>query len=343
MHPIMRTIVAAAALLLPTFGCSLGDVPPEDQPDEAADRVAGQYELTSTYNIAASEGVPGLIGDVIAPLAGLRDDPAGTIFEILEANGGAVADLIGLLPSNVRADVEREINDYVAEQVAAGGGAGDIIAWVDQIAGILTHFEVVSQFEIGRADESGVASANHSLAAVRFELDTGPQEVVVSELISTLTIARGVDCSINGSEISIAEHAFHLPLGDLAVVGFNKALEGSLGARNISEALGLVIDCADVVERIGPVCISSFCIDPAEIENLCTSGLDAIANEIEEQIAKIDFAELRLTGGRAALEDVAKQDGFGQIDQWAGGSWKTAIEIDGLRVPVDATFSASRM
>ena len=72
-------------------------------------------------------------------------------------------------------------------------------------------------------------------------------------------------------------------------------------------------------------------------------GLDAVANEVERQIAKIDFTELRLSGGQAVLEDVKADNAGGQIDQWAEGTWETALAIDNLRIPVIAEFTATRM
>lgn len=339
----MKSLALAITLLFLAVSCvgELGsggdDVEPEEQ-----DTVAGTYELTSSYDLSTSDALPGLLGDALGPLTGLRDDPGATILTILENTGGAIGDLIGLLPSSLRAELEAEINDFVAAQIAGGAAAGDIIMWVDQIADILTNFQVISHFEIGSVD-GGVANANHRLAAVGFVLDGQMQRIDTPEVIDTLTIARDVECQVSGAEISIAEHAFHLPLGQLAVTGFNQVLQSTLGAADVGQALAMVIDCADVAASIGPLCIDVFCIDESEIADVCSDGLAAVAAEIEGLIAEIDFAELRLSGGRAALEDAAKQDGFGQIDRWAGGSWTTAFEIDGLVVPVEASFIAERL
>ena len=337
----MRATIAVATLFFLAPGCVDGDGSPEPE-QEAADLVAGRYEITTVYDLSASEGVPSLVGDILTPLAGLRDDPGGTLIGILESEGGPIGDLLSVLPSSLKDELDQQIDDYVAGQIAAGGAAGDIIVWIDEIAGILTHFEVVSQFEVGRSD-AGVASANHSLAAVRFELGGATQTVNTPDLINTLTIARGVECSVDETEIAIAEHAFHLPLGDFAVVGFNQALEATLGAADVGAALGMVIDCPALAADIGELCLDFLCIPESDIADLCQSGLDLVAAEIEKQIASIEFAELRLAGGSAALEDAVKGDFAGQIDRWGSGHWQSEIEIDGLVVPVEAPFTASRL
>ena len=337
----MRSIFFAA-LLLPTLACDLGQAGSpdgEDNTDDPSDMLSGRYEVTTHYDLSEATGFSGVIG----PLAELRDDPAKTILSILEDTDDTVADILDLLPSSLRSQLEDSINNYVNEQIAAGGAAGDIVKWVDQVATILSNFNVVSTFEMGRAT-NGAASGDHSLAAIRFEVDGAVREVPITEIVSVLTIARGVRCEISDDgRMSIAEHAFHLPLGQLAVVGFNQILTSSLGAKNLNEALALAIDCNEIADSIGELCLGPVCISQSKIADVCSGGIDAVASEVESQIAKIDFTELRLSGGQAVLEDVKADASGGQIDQWAGGTWETALAIDDFRIPISAEFTATRM
>lgn len=331
----MRTQVAAATLLFVAVatGCAVGDVEPTgDEDDTGDDSVAGRYELTSRYDLSTSDALPGMLGAVLDPLTNLRDDPGGTLFDILESRGGGLANLLDLLGPGVRADLEQRINDYVADQIANGGIAGEVVVWVDEIAGILTDFEVVSQFEVGKATD-GLATGDHTLTGVRFTFEGERRDVAVAEIVSSLTIARGVDVEIDGSRIIFADHGFRFPLGELAVTGINKFLDAKLGAGDISEALGLVLDCPALAADVGPVCLGDFCIDDQQIADLCTSAVDAVAGELEDAIASIDFAELQMNGGRASLAS----------DRWDGGTWQSAFDIDGLVLPVEASFTASRM
>lgn len=349
LHPDMRTIVAAAALL-PLIACGLGEVPDNpDNDEESSDPLAGRYELVTTYDLSAGEGAPSIFGDVLGPLSGIREDPAGTVFEILEASGDGIANLLDLLPPDLRANLEQQINNYVNQQIAAGGTAGEVIIWIDDIAGVLTHFEVVSEFEIGRADAAGIAEGTHTLGAVRFQFQGETQTVPINDLISTLTVARDVDIEMvdasGGVEVAIADHAFHLPLGELAVVGFNALLERSLGATSVNDALTQLVDCPSLAASVGPQCLGDFCIGETEIANVCAKGLEAVGNEIEKAVGSIDFAELRLSSGRAAVQGVTKDDGllFGQVDRWSGGAWSSQLDLSGLALPVGATFEATRL
>jgi hypothetical protein len=332
------------------FGCTDGG---EDEPEggQEPDPVAGTYEVTSTYDVSSSEVLPELVGNAIGPLTGLSEDPAGTLIAILQASGSqTVDDLLDAIPSQLMDAFKNAVNDFIFDQIAAGGTGADIIQWTDDIAGMLTAFDVVTRLEVGRRNDSGVAGANHTLAAVAFNLRGERQLVDTPELINTLTVARDVECSISGpgdgDRISIGEHAFHLPLGDFAVIGFNQALEASFGAPNLQAALGQIIDCQALAAQVADICVFSLCVGhEAEIAGFCNEGLATLAAEVEERIASIDFAELRLAAGDAALLDAGKEDGIadGLIDVMDGGSWQTDVEIDGLVLPVPASFRAIRL
>lgn len=344
-------IRAACLALLPLsllIGCAADEDPAPG--DSGPDPVSGRYQVTSTYDLSQSDAVPDVIGNALEPLSGLSEDPAGTLIAVLQASGSpALNDLLDAIPSSLLDAFEGAVNDFVFDQIDKGGTAADIILWTDDIAGILTHFEVISNLDLGRPDETGAARADHTLAAVSFEMRGETQLVDTPDIINTLTVARDVDCTIEssgeGEAITIANHAFHLPLGDFAVVGFNQALQSSLGVPDLHAALGLAIDCPALAQKVASICLGPVCVGhEAEIEGFCDDGLEAVASEVEARIASIDFAELRMSSGQAVLLDAAKADAptDGRIDAMDGGHWASDFEIDGLVIPVDASFRAVR-
>lgn len=314
---------------------------------DGADPVAGRYEVTSSFDLSQSEAIPALIGDALAPLSDFRDDPAGSLIAVLESTDAPVlTDLLDAVPDSLRGLLVDAVNDYVFDQLYEGVPVADELAtWTDDLATMLTRFDVVTELGVGTLDAAGNASASHTLAAISFQLRGATRLVDTPALLDQLTSARNVSCNVElgdgGGRIDIGAHAFHLPLGNFAVVAFNQGLEETLGVANTRAALGLLVDCgalaADVAGKcLGPVCIGH----EAELEAFCDAGLDALAAEVEARIASIDFAELRLSAGAAEVADAAAGDGL--IDRMDQGQWQTELDVDGRAVPVPASFVATR-
>lgn len=341
-------LVAAALPLALVLGCAGdGGGGMQDGPaggDEGSDPVAGRYEVTSTFDLSQSEVIPGLIGDALGPLTSFREDPAGSLLALLESTDApVVTDLLDAVPDSLRDKLLDAVNDYVFDQLYDGVPVADEIAtWTDDLANMLTHFDVMTELGLGTVDEAGNLSASHTLAAISFQLRGETRLVDTPALLDQLTVARNVSCNValGESRIDIGDHAFHLPLGNFAVVAFNQGLEKTLGVGSTREALGLLIDCgglaADVASKcVGPVCIGH----ESEIEAFCDAGLDALAAEVEARIASIDFAELHLAAGAGQVADAAAEDGL--VDR-IEGEWQTELNVDGKAVPVPAAFVATR-
>jgi hypothetical protein len=74
-------------------------------------------------------------------------------------------------------------------------------------------------------------------------------------------------------------------------------------------------------------------------------GLDLVASTIEARIAAIEYAELSLADGRASLAAGEKQDAAGRamFDRMQSGTWQAAVNVNGVAVPVGATFTGRRL
>jgi hypothetical protein len=333
--------VLASALLLSAAGAGGGggddaeEVPPE--------AVVGHYEVTSTYNAAGA--LPDVATDTLGILDGLADDPAGTLIDLAEQAGAP----IDWVPDSLRDKFADWVNDYIASRVFQGAPVTEEIArWTQDIAGMLHHFDIISAMDLATVD--GSTAANHVLAAVAFDFRGARRVVDTPDIVEQLTIARDVSCSIEGAgageaRLDVGDHAFHMPLGDFAVVGFNMGLEQVLGIADLHAALELLIDCPGLAADVSSRCLGPICVGHSdEIEGFCRMGIDLVVNEVESRIASVEFAELHLASGEAAMLDAAKDDTTldGTYDQIDRGVWQAIVNIDGVELPVDATFAGTR-
>jgi hypothetical protein len=346
----LASLALPAVLLL---GCSSGgDGPGGGGGDPASESgLAGRYEITSHYDLSQADGVPERVSDAIAALTGLSDDPAGTIIALLEAADiAALNHLLDAVPPSLVNAVKGWINDYVARRLYDGSPvAGQIAEWADNIATILTDFEIITTLDLGNS-VGGSATANHSLAAVAFQLEGSRRLVDTPDLIDQLSAARDVRCEIAGDAdgaelIDIGDHAFHLPLGDFALVAVNQAISAKLGVPDLRGAIGLLIDCGGLAQEISSKCLFNVCVGhKAELEAFCDAGLDQVAARIEDKIAAIDYAELQLAAGQAVLVD-GKADAAadGRVDAMEQGAWQAVFDLDGHDLAVEASFTGRRL
>jgi hypothetical protein len=336
-----QTYVAATLTFLLSAACTGGGGGSEEEvPPEA---VVGQYEVTSTYNAAGA--LPDVATDTLGILSHLADDPANTLID-LAAEAGAPIDWV---PDALRDKFADWVNDYIASRLFQGAPVTEEIArWTEDIAGMLHHFDIVSQIDLATVD--GATSANHVLAAVAFDFRGSRRTVDTPAIVDQLTIARDVSCSIEGAgdgeaRLDIGDHAFHMPLGDFAVDGFNMGLKEVLGIADLHAALELLIDCPGLADDVSSKCFGPVCVGHHdEIQGFCEMGIDLVVDQIESRIASIEFAELHLASGEAAMLDAAKGDSTldGSYDQIDQGVWQARVNIDGTELPVDATFVGVR-
>jgi hypothetical protein len=364
----LRTLgrLAIALPLATLVACGNGDGadpagPADDDDTDQMDPVAGRYAITSHFDLSTAEGTPARAQGAIAALAGLADDPAGTMFDLLEAADVPVLDqLLGAIPDALVDQVAGWINDHVVDRVYDGVPVTQQLAGLaDDLATALTDFEVMSDLDLGTIDAAGAAGASHMLAAVAFQLDGARREVDTPAIVDQLSVASDVACQVSlasgddatagTGHIEIGDHAFHLPLGDFLVVALDQVMMEKYGVPDLRAALELMIDCAALADSVASRCVgigpAEVCVGhQSEIEAVCDAGLDQVAERVEDQIARIDYAEIRLRAGRADLADEAEGDVLadGVIDRLAPGSWTADLDVDGHALPTTATFTGVR-
>src|SRR5689334_22765341 len=105
-----------ALFLVIASGAGCGDGGAADPGPPPADlRVDGNYQIVSTYDLTAGSVLPEPVATYAQEIAGLRNDPAGTMFKLLDDAGVPLAsDLIGALPGPVADQLKSAVNDFFA-------------------------------------------------------------------------------------------------------------------------------------------------------------------------------------------------------------------------------------
>lgn len=309
----------------------------------------GAYQVTSSYD--ATGALPEVVGDSLQTLTGLHDDPAGTMIALLQdANVPIVDELLDSIPDSLRDQFEGWVNDYIASRVYMGVPVSEEIArWAGDLSGILTRFDIITDLDLARLDTGGETDANHMLTAVAFDLRGDRRVIDTPAIVEQLTIARTVPVAVTsddagGGTIEIGDHAFHMPLGDFALVGFNQALSAAFGAGDLTGLLGGMIDCPGLAANIAGKCFGPVCVGHEDqIEEFCMAGIDLVVAEVERRITSVEFVEMHHAAGSGVLLGEAKTDGTATVfDTIEEGTWDASVNIDGVSVPVGATFVGVR-
>jgi len=308
-----------------------------DSPDAVA-QIAGDYEVTSAFDLRNSPDVPQIVSDALGPLSSLADDPAGALLTALEGTG--VGDLIDSLPSAIRSIVESQINNYIQDKLYEGVPvAGQIADITDMIATIVTDFEVISNLQVGTADAAGNANAEHSLVAIAYPLDGERHVVATPEIINALTVARDVSINVDlaSNTINFGDHAMQLPLGDFAVTAFHQGLESQFGITDLGAALNDMVDCNGLAANIGDVQIAGFTVvNESQLAGFCVQGLNQAASQVDAQIRKLDMAQLHFAGGTGSVSMQSSQ--VSGMD----GTWQSELGINSGGFNLPSLFKAVR-
>src|SRR5262245_21612102 len=97
------------------MGAGCGDDNAGPGPAPADLRVDGNYEIVSTYDLSVGSVLPQPVATYAQEIVGLRNDPAGTLFRLLDQAGVPLAsDLMDALPDPAANELKKWINDFVA-------------------------------------------------------------------------------------------------------------------------------------------------------------------------------------------------------------------------------------
>src|SRR4051812_49788338 len=110
-----RIGVTVLLVLSAAGGCGKNDAEPGPPPADL--QVAGTYEIVSTYDFTAAGLLPAPVATYAKAIVGLRTDPAGTLFFLLdEAGGPGASDPLAALPGPGGRQPQERINETNARR-----------------------------------------------------------------------------------------------------------------------------------------------------------------------------------------------------------------------------------
>jgi hypothetical protein len=117
----------------------------------------------------------------VQAIVGLRNDPASTMFKLLDDAGVPLAsDLMGALPGPVADQLKKAINDFFAADLYGGVPvSSELDALAATIETVLARPDVVSRLSLPAPDVTGATTATHRLEELRYHLYGGAVEVRV--------------------------------------------------------------------------------------------------------------------------------------------------------------------
>lgn len=324
------------ACLLTVAGC-----PPED---EGAPKVTGTFSVTSTMDIRVSNVLPEVIYGKLEVLRGLRDDPGGTFFDLLEEAG---LPLVSELRDKIPDAVEDKVGDWIDDAIPASVDA-QIDALLTAADTSLGKFDLISELTLPAGDSGGHAQATHGLKTVHFTIDGRTVDIAIpaSSAPPFVTVASVAALVGKGGEngadarLTLAQHTFGLQYGEYAYQLIENHVQARFGV-DLRGYLGNLVNCPAVAESVSKKCVLGVCVGhAAELQQLCEEGLDAAVSKLHDKLAEQRFDAIVFASGTADLWDDTAEDGV--LDLLDGGVWQASINLgQGLR-PIPATFVGAR-
>jgi hypothetical protein len=368
----MRTAACLVGLLSLTLaaGCGLADSGDDSTADqnvqatkdgvpEPPEVLTGRYELSSFFDLTSAGLLPDAANETLKALSKFKENPSASIVELLTAaNVPILGTVLKWLPGPLKDPFYNWFNEHVFKRVYAGLPVTEQIAGIiDSLGSIITRFEVVSALELGPADPSGNASANHRFAGVAFTVGDKRTYVDSPDLVSRIVAAENFKANVvhitesapdvEDGRLDLGDHTFPLPLGQFAVLGADQFVKQKFGAADLRAGLGQIIDCAALAKFVAEKCVANLCVGHEDdVKSLCEAGLDAVVSETKSRIAPLAFSSVQFASGEAKMWDAYLPDGArdNKADRLDNGTWKTLLDPgNGKKRPVVATFVGKRI
>jgi hypothetical protein len=351
---MLRIAITSSLLLACT---NFGSSAPEGPPSPSQVELGGKYQLASRLDLTDTGVLPNMASSTLQALSQLKTDPAGAIVQILEAvHAPIVSNVLSLIPSVVQQPLLNWIDDHVFATLFNGVPVTQHLAgMIDDIASLVTKFQLDTTLELAEPDETGDAAATHTLVGMTFSISNHSLVVNAPDLVSSTTQAQ-LDATalhiveqspnVENGVLDLHDHAIGLPLGAYVERATDQLMMQRFGQPDLRSALGALIKCQSIAQDVANKCIGPICVGhEAAIESLCNAGLDAIAAEVKTQLEKIAFNALRFHDGEAKMWDAPTDGGptDGIIDRIDDGTWTLGIAVGSTEHPTTASFSGTRL
>jgi len=333
---------------------------PDGQP--LAPQLHGKYELYNQFDLTTTGILPDVMNDVLKALSEFREKPSATIVALLDAaKVPIVSQVMAVIPGAIKDLVFGYIDDHVFKSLyQAVPVVQQLTGMLDDMASIITQFELVTTLDMPEGDAMGDARSTHSIKGIAYNWNQTRHVIDAPELVAQLTAQTAMTNAVALEHLSsqqetgrlkIRDHKFSIPVGSFAVYGINMLATDKFGAASVRELVGRVVDCHALAVDVSNRCITAgpakVCVGhESDIENLCTTGLDIIVAVALGQIKDLDIPLLYLTEGDAQMWDAPAEGGpldaiVSRIDR---GFWTAKINAGSYgEKPVIATFTGKRL
>lgn len=295
---------------------------------------SGTYKVRSDIDLTVELLLPTPAADMVQTLRDFSTHPAHTLFDLAEDAGvPAVGTIRDALPSYVEDKLEGWIDGEIANLSISG-------VPVTQVAGGVASLAETAFSQFALESELAITgdAATHTLTTVNLS-PTGIMRsyslAAIPDVVTTATPA----CSSSEGALSIGDHTYGLPYGEIVWQAMNDEMVASYGM-DIRGALGAAIACPSLAQRIANKCVYSYCVGhAAELTSICERGLDEVVDRAHAKVAAMRIDALHFAAGSAQLGD---EDGDGLAETLDAGTWDAELNAGlGLR-HVPATFTATR-
>src|SRR5262249_40175369 len=132
-------------------------------------KLDGRYELFSAFDLTTLGLLPDVMNDTLQALSKFRQHPTQTFIDLADAANVPFAALINVVPELIRGLVFGYIDDHIFkalyEKVPV---TQQITGMLDDLASIITQFELVTTLDVPPGDAVGNMQAKHKLTGVAY-------------------------------------------------------------------------------------------------------------------------------------------------------------------------------
>lgn len=347
----------------PVAGHNQDGVPVDENGVPVAPRLHGKYELYNKFDLTSTGVLPDVANTTLKALSDFRESPSSTIVQLIDAANLPVVDqVLGVIPGAVKDLVFGWIDEAVFKQLYQQVPVTKQIAgMLDDLASIVTQFELVTTLDMPEGDAVGDARSPHNISGVAYNWSEKRHVINAPELLVNLTTQTPKTNAILLEKLSddhetgrlkIGDHTFKIPVGSFTVYAADKLVQEKYGVANLREAVGKVVNCGAIAKTVATKCIDPWgpgkvCVgNEKELKGLCTTGLDVIVGVLIGQIKGLDIPLLKLEEGTAQMWDApaAGQPLDAIVSRIDKGFWMASINAGGpTPKPVIATFTGKRL
>jgi len=295
---------------------------------------SGAYHVHSNIEVTAEVLLPEQAEEMVVTLRNFSTNPARALFDLAEEAGvPAVGELRAALPDSLEGMLEGWINDEIAKLAIDGvpvtAYAGTIAALAETA---LTQFALESELSIAGG------TATHTLTTLDLAPSGLNRQIALADLPAEIGAATPT-CSTQNGSLSLGDHTYGLPYGELVWRAVNEEII-ALRGYDVRGLLGAAVSCPTLAHTIAGKCYLGICVGhEAELTTICERGLDEVVERAHAQLAEFRFDAIHFEAGTAKLTDNNGDDIADRLDH---GVWTAEINVGlGLR-PVPATFTAAR-